>query len=377
MRPNLFPDLIKNEIVDLSSFGVILGTMDLKIFVREEYLIALEKWKASPTGYILLGSPGIGKSSFGRLLLCLLISENAKIFYWSPGHFALLIEDGNARHITRICDVHSTDTVMIYDDRIGFQSTFGDIRFKKYLIIHSPSAHISNSIKAVGYGGMKWFMNPSTLEECLLIREMCSWSISQENLENNFVRFGGLLRYLQQDLKDADILDWCKHLSEGLASLLNLKEYHFNSNKHCHRIIHLRRVEGTVGEYFLCFSSNFVEEEVVKNFATINESQLLKLANQMDIHGSLRGEIFENRMHFSFKSFLNFTFHVRYLPCDDLEFSEISLHIPVSQSFKKVTDLKGVEVSECFFHYICFLKYFLPFFRLFKILTITQSNTND
>lgn len=64
---SVFPPLEKDAVIDLSNFQIILSNnnfcnVELKeMFIREEYLLALNKWDKSDSGFILMGSPGIGK----------------------------------------------------------------------------------------------------------------------------------------------------------------------------------------------------------------------------------------------------------------------------------------------------------------------------
>ena len=108
-------------------------------YYREEYQIAFNEWNETDAGLILIGSPGIGKSTFGWFLLLHLISIGEKIIFWKS-NCVILFEGVTARVIDKSeIRMISNDAVIIYDDQEGFHQLFNEFAFKKILIIHSPA----------------------------------------------------------------------------------------------------------------------------------------------------------------------------------------------------------------------------------------------
>ena len=344
-----FPDLIQGEVIDLSPFQSCPPGIDLKIFIREEYITAIKKWNSLSSGFILLGSPGIGKSTFGRLLLCLLISQKKKVIYWhSTYEYPLIFENSAANKINLSSfnnHTNTSDSTIIYDDRRGFQGLFGDRKFGKYLIIHSPSADITNSEKAANFLGNKWIMNPATLDECSDINNNCEWGIDGSDLISKFRIRGGLFRLLKKglDVLEEDIKQGCLQVSTNLDSILNIGQLPSNSDKICHQVIHIRRIDDSIHQY-LEFGSEYIERKVIEHFATSREFELLKLANGVDINGSLRGDVFENRMHHSLSKFTDFEFNTKSLPGsgEEVEIAVQTKDEPIS--FSKLSDIKEVNI---------------------------------
>lgn len=85
--------------------------------------------------------------------------------------------------------------------------------------------------------------------------------------------------------------------SSNLVDIVN-----YNQLPDCsHRVIYLRFMND-YGKRILEFGSDFIEEEIVLKIVIVSSnSELLKLVNMIDISGSLRGDIFENRIHFIFQ----------------------------------------------------------------------------
>ena len=352
LRAFTFPTLIKDEVIDLSRFQHFFPNIDLMIFIREEYVTAMKKWSESSTGFMLLGSPGIGKSTFGRLLLCLLISQKKKVIYWHSTYDSFIFEDNSAKlfNLSSLNTISTSDSFVIYDDKRGFQNNFGDRKFGKFLIIHSPSADTNNSLKAVGFNGARWIMNPASLNECISISVKCSWEIEDNTIIERFEIVGGLFRYLKFEKESllVQIDDGCIKISSDLSNIVNMNQLHSASDKICHRVIHWRRIDDY--KFSLEFGSDYIEQKVIKLVSTSSDSSLIKLANSVDINGSLRGDIFENRMHFSFSSFKKFEFKTKSLPYYKEAGGEedIVINTTHSISFSKLSDIKEKKVNNIF-----------------------------
>ena len=345
--------LVPGEFINLPEGSGGLGVMHrARIFIREEYLKALTAWDESTGGFVLVGSPGIGKSTFGQLVFCREMSKNENVIRITrsqSGGTTILIYEG--QDVTEIQSIDALDfrepgissSVVIYDHTEGFQITFGDRKFKKVLIIHSPSAKISNSQKAPNVLFHSWTMNPFCFEEAN------NALLNDEMFEEKFAVCGGLLRHLEGKFSDIIL-----NIDEGCNKLTGL----FTDNmagpsgalisgedgKLCHRVLHMRRLPTDEG-YFLTFGSKYIEEKVLKSMASKDETRLLKLANEVDINGSLRGQIFENRMHFSFCSgFKKLEFSCRSLsPLATLS-ENILLEIVDGKLFNSLEQIKQADM---------------------------------
>ena len=345
--------LVPGEFVNLpegsGGLGVMHGT---RIFIREEYLKALTAWDKSEGGFVLVGSPGIGKSTFGQLVFCREMSKNESVIRVTKsqsGGVTILTYEGQDVTEMHIEDLDFrepsiADSIVIYDHTEGFQVIFGDRKFKKVLIIHSPSAKISNSQKAPNVRLYSWTMNPFGFEEAKVALP------NEAMIEEKFAVCGGLLRHLEAELSNVTL-----NIDEGCNKLTGI----FSDNmvgpsgalisgedgKLCHRVLHMHRLPEDRG-YFLNFGSKYIEDKVLKIIASKDETRLLKLANEVDINGSLRGQIFENRMHFSFSSgFKKLEFACRSLSLSPTTEENILLNIADFKLFDFLDQIKQDEMT--------------------------------
>eukprot|EP00038_Savillea_parva_P005462 m.155615 g.155615 ORF g.155615 m.155615 type:complete len:331 (-) comp11721_c0_seq24:160-1152(-) len=81
----------------------------------------------------------------------------------------------------------------------------------------------------------------------------------------------------------------------------------------CHRILHVWRHNDPGKIFFLRFCSTEVCDRVLNALAAQNVNGLLELANKVDINGSLRGQVWENRVHSMFCGEKEITCDVREL----------------------------------------------------------------
>jgi hypothetical protein len=219
------------------------------------------------------------------------------------------------------------------------------------LIIHSPSGDINNSTKAFNLEERVWYMNTANLEECEKIRVACQWKISQDQLRDNFRITGGLLRYLNSNDNDSlvsRVIEGCQKVAcLKFADIVNYNYLSENSESLNHRVIHIRRFNDHGGRKMLEFGSDFIEEEIPKIVGEKSDSELLILANKVDINGSLRGNIFENRMHHHLSNGSKFQFKTKPLvvkrdkSAPDLS-NVLSILMMNSFPFSKLTDISQV-----------------------------------
>jgi hypothetical protein len=295
-----FPVLKAGDVIELPVGADVLGEEALRrVYIRDEYIVALKAWDACD--YILLGAPGIGKSTLAFLLFCREMSK---------GETVLLIKDKVNALTMKLFYLDKIDTlqnfdelrefsknvVVIYDGQKGFQNMGGgSVIFKKVLVVHSPSAGINNSKKALK--GEIHVMEPYALEEAK--DYATKLDVNSILVEDNFTICGGLMRQLlwKSVAVKIDIDEGCEKLvGMDMGPLCRGVLVSGDDGKLCHRVLHLHRKPGGAAGYFLEFASKYVETKIVDSMAKQSEVKLLQLANEIDINGSLRGGIFENRM---------------------------------------------------------------------------------
>jgi hypothetical protein len=350
LREFTFPDLETGKVIELPRGAEVLGKeVSRCIYIREEYITALTTWNAGP-GYILLGAPGIGKSTFAFMLFCYEMSKGESVLLIKGKKDESPMTLFHQKETDAIGSFHdladfSKQVVVIYDGQEGFQSMGGErVIFKKVLVVHSPSADVNNSEKALQ--GRIRMMEPFSLDEAKDCTTKLGSAVTIKQVEDNFALCGGLARLLTW--KTADVK---RSIDEGCQKLIGMDVGTLcggvlmsgDEGKLCHRVLHLRRKPGEVGGYYLEFASKYVETKVVDAMAKSSEAQLLKLANEIDINGSLRGGIFENRMHHSFSTFKLLGTSLRLLfDSVDCKAEDVTLEVKDFEQFQKLEDIGPV-----------------------------------
>jgi hypothetical protein len=182
----------------------------------------------------------------------------------------------------------------VYDSPEGFQASWGHAsQFKKVLIVHSPSANINNSVKAEVSIAVKY---GPTKDELKLFQNTMLPDMSPEDFDEH-IRIGGeSLRFLSNPIHVV------KHtLEQGVNMLVGQKisglERIGEAFREVHRLIRLNPpADGNITPR-LDFISQYVTDSVCAKFAENLSSQLLSFANCIDLHGTIRGSVFENRMY--------------------------------------------------------------------------------
>jgi hypothetical protein len=179
------------------------------------------------------------------------------------------------------------ETVVCYDSPHGFNHSFGLAESnKKTLIVHSPSGNYNNSGKA---GAVLRFMPVPPLKELKAVGAL--EGISELEVQARYNRYGPSLRFLiNPRYAEASIMIGVSTtVSRGVDGLVDLSPAQ-------REVIVL--MQQTEVEKFLYYSfvSDFVRDLVIRELADKSVDRLLTLANTVDVHGSLRGQVFENRM---------------------------------------------------------------------------------
>eukprot|EP00036_Acanthoecidae_sp_10tr_P001154 CAMPEP_0182949262 /NCGR_PEP_ID=MMETSP0105_2-20130417/60173_1 /TAXON_ID=81532 ORGANISM="Acanthoeca-like sp., Strain 10tr" /NCGR_SAMPLE_ID=MMETSP0105_2 /ASSEMBLY_ACC=CAM_ASM_000205 /LENGTH=605 /DNA_ID=CAMNT_0025089559 /DNA_START=123 /DNA_END=1937 /DNA_ORIENTATION=- len=356
-------ELQPGSVVVLPPATVGSGESNKALYVREEYITALALWKKQreTLGGMLLviGTPGIGKSLFGRLVFTLEMAREETVL-WVTGEERILFHENQAINIDGVSDIgnkHSlkfADVIIVYDTVVGLHKFFGDqkLKFKCILALHSPSAEIESTKKQRNLSSMVLVMNPFIFSEAMSFRSRLMVSDpdaapamwDEEAFHAKFNLCGGSVRHLLLDTSELqrDITDAVdKMTNELLSDAVGGKVLSGDTGRICHRILHMWRTDTPDIRYVLRFCSNTVRDRVLDKIAALRSRELLHLANRVDINGSLRGQIWENRVHSMFCESKDTTFTVRDL-CKGGSLIPSTMTIPSiigSSIFDKIEDV--------------------------------------
>jgi hypothetical protein len=182
----------------------------------------------------------------------------------------------------------------VYDSPEGFQASWGHARqFKKVLIVHSPSAAINNSFKAQVSMVLK---DCPTEDELKLFQKTMLPDMSPEDFAEH-IRIGGeSLRFLSYSIDQVkQTLEQCVNLllGQNISGLERIGEI----SRDVHRLIRLNAPADGSFAPRVDFISQYVRDSVCTKFEEKLSSQLLSFANCIDLDGTIRGSVFENRMY--------------------------------------------------------------------------------
>jgi hypothetical protein len=181
------------------------------------------------------------------------------------------------------------ELVVLFDSREGFETKVGNAtNFKRVLIVHSPSAAINNSKKSDGTI-MRYFANPTEVE--LIAIAALNGIVDAAEVRRRIGLFGPSIRNVC-DVNGEGLVD------EGISDLVSVGieglKYLRTQTREVHRITLV--VPAPRDLTMLVFASDYIRDQVASRLAKAHKTDLLALANTVDIHGSLRDQIFENRM---------------------------------------------------------------------------------
>jgi hypothetical protein len=182
------------------------------------------------------------------------------------------------------------DVFVCYDSPAGFHVTIGDaVNFKGVAIVHLPSRAINNSKKSRGTM-FCYFPNPPLAE---LIQFGAVKGISADNVRQRVDRYGPSMRHLCDPHIEVTIASAVSDVvGEGIEDLDRARE----PTPEMHRIMVMIPTPPPLIGTMLVFASDYIRDKVVARFSDQYAVDLLSLANTVDLHGSLRCQIFEARM---------------------------------------------------------------------------------
>jgi hypothetical protein len=287
------------ETFDVTGFGVAVRASHFHdvLFLRAQGLDVLRLWETKRPHLVIDGSPGMGKSSLLQVALLRALVRGDPVLYVTGDEFMLmrmLGESFTAEVLLWKAMLGSDgrppmkETVVCYDSPLGFHSKMGNADvYKATFIVHSPSADVNNSRKA---GGFPLLYLPPSPDELTAIGKM--HNIDAAEVDRRVTRFGPSIRYLvKHETAEEQIKDGIsKVVPRGVDGLTDIS----GMDKVAHRILLVQ--SDAAGDRILTFASDFIRDQVVNRMAKSHVFDLLRLANTVDIHGSLRGQVFENRM---------------------------------------------------------------------------------
>jgi hypothetical protein len=267
-----------------------------KLFVRAEGVAVLKEWESNTPRIIVHGTSGIGMSALVQFAALRLLLRGEPVHLHVHGVEKLLTPKGDgftceivSLHAWRSDLPDTRELIVLFDSREGFETKVGNAtNFKRVLIVHSPSAAINNSKKSDGTI-MRYFANPTEVE--LIAIAALNGIVDAAEVRRRIGLFGPSIRNVcdanGHRLVDAGISDLVSVGIEGLKTLRT-------QTREVHRITLV--VPAPRDLTMLVFASDYIRDQVASRLSMTHKTDLLALANTVDIHGSLRGQIFENRM---------------------------------------------------------------------------------
>jgi hypothetical protein len=290
------------ETFDVTGFTGKTGLITFSdvLYVRAAGLDVMRRLDKDPY-LVIYGTPGIGKSTLLQLLLLRALVKGDPVLLHIRGH-NILFQMVDDEHVSmkRINFYEWSDSrkdlplmkdvFVCYDSPAGFQVTIGDaVHFKGVAIVHSPSGAINNSKKSRGTM-FCYFPNPPLGE---LIDFGAVVGIGADDMRRLVARYGPSMRHVCDPDVEVTIESAINDLvGAGIEGLDRARE----PTPEMHRIMVMIPTPPPLIGTMLVFASDYIRDKVVARFSDQYAVDLLSLANTVDLHGSLRCQIFEARM---------------------------------------------------------------------------------
>ena len=273
----------------------------LNIFVREQYVDLYSRWKECHHGFLLVGTPGIGKTQFCILTLLLCLGDGSAVILDRGKKTVLVFDIGSCRRVKQESllndlDTDTTEYILIADMKHGLAERWLGTPFSKILDVKSPSSDLDNSTKYEFHDGATLntvILSPFSTDELI---EACEKTCSEETVKRvraGSIFAGGSFRNSNKGDSAQVMVDEAisKMLGKSVGStMIKRKE------KHC--VVHwFPKLEGGYDKR-LC--SLYACERYCSIATRVYGASLFKLSNNADIKGVFRGDMFENRMHAMF-----------------------------------------------------------------------------
>jgi hypothetical protein len=290
------------ETFDVAGVRVAIGADQWhdQLYLRADGLALLKQWEDNAPFLAVYGTPGIGKSTLLQLAALRALVLGEPVLLHVRGVDKLVLMDDNERLLVERLTLDDLghdgrpskkETVMCYDSPDGFQVTIGHANiYKRTFIVHSPSGNLNNTMKSDGVI-TRFFPVPSEPE---LVAVGAIKGIGADQVHERVARFGPTFRYLTNtDESEKAIAKGIKAMVDvGVDGLVRTS----NATRDVHRITLMVPNPTSAVDEMLVFASDYIRDEVVRRMANTHAVDLLRLANTVDLHGSLRGQVFESRM---------------------------------------------------------------------------------
>jgi energy-coupling factor transporter ATP-binding protein EcfA2 len=290
------------ETFDVSGVCAAIGANQWhdQLYMRSDGLALLKEWEDNAPFLAVYGTSGIGKSTLLQLAALRALVRGEPVLLHVRGsdklvrmvdHSRLLVERLTLDDLGHKGRPIKKDTVMCYDSPDGFQVTIGHAKvFKRTFIVHSPSGNLNNTMKSDGMV-TRFFPVPSEPE---LVAVGAIKGIDADQVHERVARFGPTFRYLSNtDESEKAIAKGIKAMVDvGVDRLVRTS----NATRDVHRVTLMVPNPTSAFDEMLVFASDYIRDEVVRRMANTHASDLLRLANIVDLHGSLRCQVFESRM---------------------------------------------------------------------------------
>jgi hypothetical protein len=267
------------------------------VFLRGQGLDVLRNWESTTPHMAIYGSPGIGKSTLLQLAAIRQLMLGKVVVIHIRGHITLVQRVGarqlRSETLSRMSDLDgnnrpgSASTVVCYDSDDGFHEMVGVVRdFRKVLIVHSPTGRLHNSLKAYAE---PFLLSPPPRNELIAVAAL--EGVAEDVANVCIQRYGPCFRYIcKPTIAEVDIkfgID--KMVPDGVDGLVNLHRLDV------HHITLMLPEPDSVG-VFHAFASEHIRDVVLQRMAASEAEKMLRYANTIDVHGSIRGQVFEYRM---------------------------------------------------------------------------------
>ena len=277
------------------------------MFVRTCYKVLLgliDQKQAHPffgnTYYapIIYGTPGIGKSYFGYHLLLSLAKKHATVVYY----------DGTAKRAYLFSDSQvSFGPLSLYESLLRNPEIYFVVDSAEALVVEAKTILITSPLKShwkhLDKEKGNFFPMPIWSEqEIFECRALVYQNVDQDTAKANFLRWGGVPRYVLRFGNDAEKQ---RQLDEAIATcspsdLSKFAGTEFAKDDICHRLVHIVPKEGFVGGWAHHFASSYVASKVSEHLHQSNRTALEQfLASSQGIAplAALRGYLLESYTH--------------------------------------------------------------------------------
>jgi hypothetical protein len=270
------------------------------IFIREEYQIVLKIINDAQTKsnklnkFLILGSPGIGKSVFGILMFLLAIQKRNHAAYkaWNSCVIYYFTWNGSMYNVTKSPQDAVTYEGYLDGDEKGEFSIFRCI--KPIYLFASPRGENYNTFKKEGCFII--YMNPWCKEECMKLAAAHDF---EDECSRRFNLIGGKPRYIFSASHEYEnfVTNVCQsipknteELSDHIRNVIDDTFYHEMK----HILYSIFRSDRMVGESFVAFSSLTVEAMMLAqyNIQKADELRMFLKTSNKDLQ-TWRGKMME------------------------------------------------------------------------------------